>query len=58
MGGHWIMVHWDFSQFYLDGLHLVRKGNLELEKSILKAIDSTVTGSRIPSRYKNAVCST
>ena len=58
MGGHWIMVHWDFSQFYSDGLHLVRKGNLELEKSILKAIDSTVTGSRIPSRYKNAVCST
>ena len=48
----------DFSLFYSDGLHLVQKGNLKLGKSILKAIDSTVTGSRIPSRYKNAVCST
>ena len=48
----------DFSLFYSDGLHLVQKGNLKLGKSILKAIDSTITGSRIPSRYKNAVCST
>ena len=48
----------DFSLFYSDGLHLVQKGNLKLGKSILKAIDSTITGSRIPSCYKNAVCST
>ena len=46
----------DFSLFYSDGLHLVQKGNLKLGKSILKAIASTITGSRIPSRYKNAVC--
>ena len=43
----------DFSLFYSDGLHLVEKGNLELGK----AIDSTIAGSRIPNRYKNAVCS-
>ena len=48
----------DFSLFYLDGLRLVQKGNLKLGKSILKAIDATIIGSRIPSRYKNAVCST
>ena len=48
----------DFSLFYSDGLHLVQKGNLKLGKPILKAIDSTITGSRIPSRYKNAVRST
>ena len=48
----------DFSLFYSDGLHLVQKGNLKLGKSILKAIASTITGSRILSRYKNAVCST
>ena len=48
----------DFSLFYSDGLDLVQKGNLKLGKSILKAIDSTITGSRIPSRYKNAVRST
>ena len=48
----------DFSLFYSDDLHLVQKGNLKLGKSILKAIDSTITGSRIPIRYKNTVCST
>ena len=48
----------DFSLFYSDGLHLIEKGNLKLGKSILKAIDSTITGSKIPSRYKNTVCST
>ena len=48
----------DFSLFCSDGLHIVQKGNLKLGKSILKAIDSTITGSRIPSCYKNAVCST
>ena len=44
----------DFSLFYSDSLRLVEKGNLELGK----AIDSTIAGSRIPNRYKNAVCST
>ena len=48
----------DFSLFYSDGLHLIEKGNLKLGKSILKEIDSTITGSKIPSRYKNTVCST
>ena len=48
----------DFSLFYSDDLHLVQKGNLKLGKYILKAIDSTITGSRIPSRYKNTLCST
>ena len=48
----------DFSLLYSDGLHLIKKGNLKLGKSILKAIDSTITGSKIPSRYKNTVCST
>ena len=48
----------DFLLFYLDGLHLVQNGNLEFGKSILKASDSTITGSRIQSPYKNAVCST
>ena len=48
----------DFLLFYSDGLHLVQKGNLKLGKSILKVIDSTITGSRIPCHYKNAVCST
>ena len=43
----------DFSLFYSHGLHLVQKGNLKLGKFILKATDSTITGSRIPSRYKN-----
>ena len=42
----------DFSLFYSDGLHLVEKGNLELGKSILKAIDSIIIGSKIPSCYK------
>ena len=46
-----------FSLFYSDDLHLVEKGNLELGKSILKATDSTITGTRIPDRYKNEVCS-
>ena len=47
----------DFLLFYSDGLHLVEKGNLELGKSILKAIDSTITDSKIPNRYKNTRCS-
>ena len=48
----------DCSLFSSDGLHLVQRGNLKLGKSILKEIPSTITGLRIPSRYKNAVCST
>ena len=48
----------DLALFYSDGLHLFQKGNLKLGKSILKAIDSTITGSRIACHYKNAVCST
>ena len=48
----------DFLLFYSDGLHLVKKGNLELGKSILKAIDSIIIGSKIPNCYKNAVCYT
>ena len=40
MGGHNTL---DFSLFYLDGLHLVEEGNLKVGKSILKAIDSTIT---------------
>ena len=48
----------DFSLFYSDGLHLVEESNLKLGKSILKEIDSTITGSKIPNRYKTAVCST
>ena len=45
----------DFLLFYSDGLHLVEKGNLELGKSILKTIDFTISGSKIPNRYKNVV---
>ena len=48
----------DFSLFYSDGLHLIEKGNLKLGKSILKAIDSAIPGSRTPSCNKNIVCST
>ena len=51
----------DFSLFYSDGLHLVKESILELRKSILKLIfanDSTITDSRIPNHYKNAVCTT
>ena len=48
----------DFSLFYSDGLHLIEKCNLELGKSILKVIDSSINGSKIPNRYKNTVCST
>ena len=48
----------DFLLFYSDDLHLVEKGNLEHGKSILKAIDSTITGSKIPNCYKNVVCFT
>ena len=48
----------DFSLFHSDDLHLVEKGNLEFGLSILKAIDSTIAGSRISNRHKNAVCST
>ena len=48
----------DILLFYLDGLHLVEKGNLELGKPILKAIDCIITGSKMPSHYKNAVYST
>ena len=47
----------DFSLLYSDGLRLIKKGNLKLGKSILKAINSTITASKIPSRYKNTVCS-
>ena len=36
-GHYWIM---DFWLFYLDTLHLVKKGNLKLWKSILKVVDS------------------
>ena len=45
----------DFSLFYSDGLHLIEKGNLKLGKFILKAINLTITGSKIPSRHKNTV---
>ena len=47
----------DFLLIYSDDLHLVEKGNLELGKSILKAIDSIIIGSKILNWYKNAVCS-
>ena len=42
----------NFSLFYSDGLHLVEKGNLKLDKSILKATDSNSNANP----YKNAVC--
>ena len=42
----------DFSLFYSDGLQIVEKGNLKLDKSILKAIDSNSNANL----YKNAVC--
>ena len=48
----------DFLLFYWDGLHLVEKSNLKSWKSILKAVNSTIFGSRIPNCYKNSVCST
>ena len=47
----------DFLLIYSDDLHLVEKGNLELGKSILNAIDSIIIGSKILNWYKNAVCS-
>ena len=48
----------DVLLLYVNCLYLVGKYNLELGKSILKAIDFTIIGSRIPYCYKNAVCST
>ena len=42
----------DFSLFYLDCLHLVEKGNLNLGKPILKITDSNSNANP----YKNAVC--
>ena len=45
----------DILLFYSDGLHLLQKGNRKLGKSILKAIDSTVTGPGIANPYKSAV---
>ena len=42
----------DFLLFYLDGLHLVAKGNLRLGKSILKAADSNNNANP----YKNTLC--
>ena len=42
----------DFSLFYSNGLHLVDKGNLKLDKSILRAIDSNSNANP----YKNTVC--
>ena len=42
----------DFSLFYSSGLHLVDKGNLKLDKSILRAIDSNSNANP----YKNTVC--
>ena len=42
----------DFSLFLSGGLHLVEKGNLKLDKSILKAIDSNSNANS----YKNSVC--
>ena len=48
----------DFLPFYSDDPYLVGKGNLKLGNSILKAIDSIITGSRIQYRYKDAVWST
>ena len=48
----------DFSLFYSDGLHLVEKDNIELGKSILKAIDCAITGTRMSYCYKYVVHST
>lgn len=42
----------DFLLFYLDRLHLVKKDNVKLVKSILKVIDSTITGSVWPTDSK------
>ena len=42
----------DFSLFDSDGFHLVEKGNLKLDKSILKATDSSSNANP----YKNDVC--
>ena len=41
----------DFSLFYSDGLHLVKKGNLKLGKSILKATDSNNNGNPYKIQY-------
>ena len=43
-----------FLLFYSDGLHLVKRGNLQLEK----VIESTIIGPGIPNYYKNAPCFT
>ena len=42
----------DFSLFYSDALHLIKRGNLKLGKSILEAIDSTSNANP----YKRAIC--
>ena len=42
----------DFSLFYSDALHLIKRGNLKLGKSILEATDSNSNANP----YKNAVC--
>ena len=42
----------DFSLFYSHGQRLVQIGNVEPGKSILKATDPTITGSKIRNRYK------
>ena len=52
MDGHWIMAHWMFCSFIQIVLHLVKKGNLKLGKSILEAVDSNSNGNP----YTNAVC--
>ena len=48
----------DFLLFYSHGPRLVQIGNVETGKSILKAIDPTITRSKIRNHYKNAACST
>lgn len=44
--------------FHSDGLHLVKRGNLKLGRSILKVMDSVIIDPRITNLYKNAVCFT
>ena len=38
--------------YYSDDLHLVKRGNLKLGNSFLKAMDSAITGPRITIPYK------
>ena len=51
-GWTWSNAALDLFLFYSDGFYLVEKGNLKLNKWILKAIDSNSNTNP----YKNAVC--